>query len=356
MLYERLDLFQALRDARRQPLQQGGDLLASLLGSSNAKDASAPPTPTPAPDGIDDLIRRMVAPHIVPDTRAQTQSYLNAVDSTTSEQMRRLLHDPTFQALESAWCGAHWLVSNLELDEETLQLHLFDVAREELAADVIAAQGQLAQTGLYRALVDRWRNVPGGEPWALIAGLYEFGGNDADVGLLAALGLIAAQVGCPFIAQGDESLATEPTAAWQALRRSEAAPWLGLAAPRVLLRLPYGQRSDPISAFTFEEMPAAGAPEQEHFLWGNPALAIAMLVGRQGDDLQISDLPAYTYTTSDGERELQACAERYLGEQAGQALLASGLMPLMSHRHRNAVTAMRLQSVADPAQGLPLPG
>jgi type VI secretion system protein ImpC len=33
-------------------------------------------------------------------------------------------------------------------------------------------------------------------------------------------------------------------------------------------------------------------------------------------------------------------------------LLAAGLMPLLSHRHSNAVSVMRLQSVAEPAQAL----
>lgn len=344
-LYTRLDLFQALREARRQPPQKAADLLGALLGGS----AAAPAAPkTAAAGGLDDLIRRVVAPHIVPDTRAETQAYLAAVDAAIAEQMRQLLHEPAFQALESAWRGVQWLVSSLELDE-SLQLHLFDATREELLADVIAAQGQLAGTGLYRALADRWRNVPGGEAWSLLAGLYTFGGSDADVGLLAALGLIAGQAGGPFVARGDEALAVAPTAGWQALRHSEAAPWIGLAAPRVLLRLPYGKATDPVSGFAFEEF--AGAPVHEQFLWGNPALAVALLVGRGGDSQEIGDLPAYTFT-QDGERELQACAERYLGEAAGTALLAAGLMPVMSHRHRNAVTVMRLQSVAEPATAL----
>ena len=65
-------------------------------------------------------------------------------------EMRTLLHDPSFQALESAWQGVQWLTANLELDGP-LQLHLFDVTREELIADIVAAQGTLSQTGLYSA-------------------------------------------------------------------------------------------------------------------------------------------------------------------------------------------------------------
>lgn len=358
-LYERLDLFQALREARSKPPAAAGELLGNLLGKP-AGAAARPPPATPAA-GIEAFIHGIVAPHIVQDDSAQTGAYLAAVDAATAEQMRQLLHEPGFQALEAAWRGVQWLISSLELDEN-LQLHLFDVSRDELLADVVAAQGQLAQAGLHRALVDRWRNVPGGEGWSLLAGMLRFGPGDTDIGLLAALGLIASHVGAPFIADGDPALAGDDKATlagWQALRRSQAAPWIGLAAPRVLLRLPYGKGLDPITAFAFEEF--SGAPAHEAFLWGHPSLAVAQLIGRAftargwdfepGDEHEIGDLPAYT-TTHDGERELQACAESYLGEQAGQLLLQAGLMPLMSHRHRNAATLMRFQSIAEPASAL----
>lgn len=358
-LYERLPLFQALREARGKPPASGADLLGSLLGGTGAAPA-APAATTPAA-GIDAFIRGIVAPHIVADTSAQDKAYRTAVDSATAEQMRALLHAPAFQTVEAAWRGVQWLIASLELDE-TLQLHLFDVGREELLADVVASNGQLAQTGLYKALADRWRNVPGGESWSLLAGLYSFGPGDTDVGLLAALGLIASQAGGPFVAAGDTALASGDSAVlagWNALRGSEAAPWIGLAAPRVLLRLPYGKASDPVSAFAFEEF--TGAPVHEQYLWGPGSLAVALLVGRAftargwdfepGDENQIDDLPAYTYL-HDGEKELQACAEHYLGEQGGNALLAAGLMPVLSHRHRNAVTVMRFQSVAEPAAPL----
>jgi predicted component of type VI protein secretion system len=128
----------------------------------------------------------------------------------------------------------------------------------------------------------------------------------------------------------------------------------------VLLRLPYGRASDPVSAFAFEELPP-GAPTHEHLLWGNPALAVALLIGRAfsgrgwafepGDEREIGDLPAHTFD-NDGERELLPCAEHALGEQRGHALLAAGLMPLMSHRHANAVTVMRVASIAEPPTAL----
>ena len=357
-LYARLELFQGLREARAKPQMAKDDLLDRLLGKS--------PEPTPSPvatplDGLDALIKNIVAPHIVKDTSAQSKAYLTAVDAAIEEQMRTLLHAPGFQSLEAVWRGVHWLISSLELDEN-LQLHLFDVTREEMIADLVGAQGKFNQSGLYRALVDRWRGVPGEQRWSVLIGLIDFGPSNSDIGLLAALGLIASQAGGPLLAGADRTLTGDDAAAltaWYALRRSEAAPWIGLAAPRVLLRLPYGKGSDPIEAFRFEEF--AGPPRHDEFLWGNASLAPALLIGRSftargwdmevGDEREIGDMPAYTFV-QDGERELQACGEHYLTETEIQRLLTSGLIAVASRRDRNAVVVVRFQSVSDPPQPL----
>lgn len=302
-----------------------------------------------------------MAPHIVPDIAPQQAPYLASVEAATAEQMRALLHPPAFQALESAWRGVQWLINRLELDER-LQLHLLDVSRDELLADVVAAQGRIEQTAIHAALADRWRNQPGADGWSALIGLYSFGPSDTDIGLLAALGVLASQAGGPLLAAADPALAGDDPAVlarWQALRRSEVAPWIGLAAPRLLLRLPYGKGCGPINSFAFEEF--GPTPVHQDFLGGNGALACALLIGRAfmasgwtfalADEREIGDLPAYT-CVQDGERGLQACAERYLDETAGEQMLAAGLMPLMSHQHRNAVTVLRFQSIANPLQAI----
>jgi predicted component of type VI protein secretion system len=347
-------VFKALQEQRANPPAQDSELLGRLLGKPN--DPSAAPTAPPL-TGLDALIHNVVAPHVVKDTSAQTKPYVAAVDAALAEQMRALLHDASLQSLEAAWRGVHWLISQLELDEQ-LQLHLYDVAREELVADIVAAGGTPAETGLYHALVDRWRNVPGGQGWSAIVALIHFGPSDADIGLLAALGLIAAQAGGPLLAGADRSLtgAGEGTLdGWNALRGSEVAPWIALAAPRVLLRTPYGKRSDPIEGFPFEEFD--GPPRHDALLWGNGALALALLIGRSftargwdmelGDEREIDDLPAYSFVR-DGETEMQPCAEHFLAESQLEKLLNAGVVPIASRRDRNAVVVIRFQSIAHP--------
>lgn len=344
----------------------GDDLLAGLLGG---RPAAAPASKPKADSGIDALLRNIVAPHIVPDAPPHQALLIASVDQAATAQMRSLLHDPAFQALESAWRGVQWLVNSLELDEN-LQLHLFDATRDEIQADLVAAKGQVEQTALHQALVSRWRGQPGALGWTLMTGLYSFGPGDADIAVLAALGLLASQAGAPLLAAARPEMlgatsfdtpikAWSAPASWQALRQSQAAPWIGLAAPRVLLRLPYGTKRDPVECFAFEEL--GPAPANDEWLWGNGAVAVALLIARAfsargwdfepGDENEIGDLPACT-VDRDGEPDLQACAEFYLGETVGQAMLEAGLMPLLSHRHRNAVTVMRFQSVAEPVGAL----
>lgn len=356
-LYSRLDMFRALREVRAARPADVDDMLGRLLGKPGAPSPAAGAHPL---SGLDAMIRDIVAPHVVKDPSATT-AHVAAVDAALAAQMRALLHDPAFQSLEAVWRGMRWLTSSLELDEN-LQVHLFDVARDELLADIVSAQGKVPQTGFYRAVVDRMRNAAGEGGWSAIVALFHFGPSGADIGLLAALGLVAAQARATLIAGADLALAGGDVAqlgGWQALRRSEAARWIGLAAPRVLLRLPYGKATDPVEAFAFEEF--VGLPAHDEFLWGNAAIAIALLLGRAftargwemepGDEREIGDLPAYTFVR-DGEREMQPCAERFLSEAEADRLIECGIMPVASRRDRNAVVALRFQSVSNPAAPL----
>ena len=65
---------------------------------------------------------------------------------------------------------------------------------------------------------------------------------------------------------------------------------------------------------------------------------------RVGDLRDVEDLPAYVLDR-DGEKHLLPCAEANLSETVGDRLLALGLMPLLSYKHRNAVRVMSFQAV-----------
>jgi type VI secretion system protein ImpC len=402
-LYRRLELFQALRKTRER-LQDAAtfdEAAAEFRGEAQRRVEAPAADPSPGDEAdkdtfsrllggtpkaqsaqtqpassIDALIRGIVAPHIVPDAPPFQAQYVASVDAATGDEMRRVLHDGGFQALESLWRGVHRLVSNLELGE-ALKLYVLDVSKAEALADVRAVGGEIEKSALYRLLVEKESRTAGGEPWSVIAGDYAFGLDGADVGLLACLGAIASHAGGPFLAAakpalaGFDSPASMPDArdwrsagdeafeAWRELRESVIAPCIGLALPRMLLRLPYGKATEPVEAFDFEELGAAR--DHERYLWGNGAYACTLLIGRAflsrgwemepGDELDVEDLPAHTYSEDD-EKRLQPCAETNTSDRAGQALLERGLIPLLSYKNRNAIRVMRLQSIADPPQPL----
>jgi type VI secretion system protein ImpC len=400
-LYQRLELFQSLRRSRARLLNpasfaQAVAELSPAPPQEPAKPESAateddaallerllgktpePPSTRPVADvgtaAINTLLQAVVQPHIV-RTDPRQEAWIEAVDAAIGEQLRAILHQPAFQALEATWRGVRDLVANL--DSDLLRVDLLDVTKQELLADLRTAGGQPRATSLYTLLIDREVQLPDSQPWSLLVGDYAFGATPDDIALLAALGSVAAHAGGPFLAAADPNAlgcasAAEladptqwtplPAAAeqhWQALRQTEVAPWLGLALPRVLLRLPYGQKTEPVEQLEFEEMPLGRDPDA--YLWGNPAFACARLIAAAfaengwdfspGDVLELDDLPAHVYGEAE-ERRMQPGTEVLLGERAMQALLARGIMPLLGHRQRNVVRLARFQSLADPPAAL----
>ena len=352
------------------------DTVERLLGGQAGSSSGPGPESGGAPGGIDALIRSIVEPQIVAEPDAHLALYERALEEAMSEQMRALLHQPCFQALEALWLGVHALVTGLQTDEQ-IQIHLLDATRTELFADISAARDDLSRAGLYRLLVDREVYGPDSNPWSLIVCDFGFSAAAADITLLAGLGGIASRAGGPVLASADpallgcSSLAETPDPAqwavlsnddqarWQALRQNPVAHWIGLALPRVLMRLPYGQGGEPIDSFEFEELTTPF--DNSQFLWGSSAFACAKLIVaafersgwemEPGDLLDVDDLPAFSYKR-DGEAQLLPCAEIAMPERTAETILRRGIMPLLSYRNRNAARLMRFQSIAEPPSAL----
>jgi len=331
----------------------GAHLLAQLLAGA----APAAPAPPGLEAGLDPPVRTIVAPQLRPDTAAATAASQASAEAADTSRLRAVLHAPAFQALEANWRGVHWLVSQLALGDGQLQLVLFDLTQDELLDDLVAAGGRVAQTQVFQALVQRGRDQPGAAGWSALVGLWDFGGSVQHIGLLAALGQLAQQAGAPLLAGADLALAGDDSpalAGWHALRRSEVAPWIGLATPGFLLRQPYGPRSDPVQAFGFQEFDG-GVPQPAQCLWGCAALAPALLLARAysdngwyfkpGDDPQIDGLPAVTWR-QDGEAHLLPVARAALDEAGAQRLQQAGLMPLWAHHQQPSLRLACWQSVA----------
>jgi type VI secretion system ImpC/EvpB family protein len=350
--------------APRTKRESDAGTLERLLGQASPPAAAADPA-----RAVEALMRDAVASHVVPDAGALQDASIAALDAHIGGRLRAILHAPGFRALESAWRGVQWLVSRLELGDG-LELHLLDASRAELEADLGPACTDLAESGLCRALMAR---APAERPgWSLLVGLYDVAPGDFE--LVATLGALAQKMGAPIILGAEATLvgAASPgdladprlwqapgeddAARWQALRESALAPWIGLVAPRILLRLPYGKRTDPVEDLGFEEQP--GEPTHETLPWGSGTLAVALLVGQAfldggWDGLaspghEIEQLPAYTFER-DGVMEMQPCAEAWLDDRAIDALIDQGIVPLVSERHAPAVRLLQLQTMAGTA-------
>ena len=326
--------------------------------------------------GVHQLIQQLIQPYIVPAADPQQGVYLAAVDKALGDQMRAVLHSPSFQELEATWRSLHGFIANLDDDYE-IQIHLLDVTYEELLWQVPTDDQQLQQYGLYCRLTDDSTFALGTAPWSLIIADFTIAARPSDLTLLGALAATAERLRTPLIAAAHSSFLGYPSLVdcpdptewqpledetqkyWQALRRSPAASWVGLVLPRVLLRLPYGEATDEVESFEFEEFTAVR--RHEDYLWGNPAYLCAGLITQAfaeagwsmqlASQLDIDDLPAHIYS-DDGENKLQPCAEVAFGERATEAILQRGLMPLVSWKDRNAIRFVRFQSIADPLSQL----
>jgi type VI secretion system protein ImpC len=102
-----------------------------------------------------------------------------------------------------------------------------------------------------------------------------------------------------------------PALAW---REQNARENLALAHPRVLLRLPYGEQTEPIEEFEFEEFEdLADGPVESDYLWGSAALALGVALAswqeKGGAFGEISDLPLHVYRHRGEVRSLGPVAE-----------------------------------------------
>jgi predicted component of type VI protein secretion system len=274
-------------------------------------------------DPFDQYVKELARAHSAPLAKNVDPS------AALSERMNSMLHHPRFQALESAWRGLDFAIR--QMDDAVARVHIVQFSQDDLAADL--ASDNLRATRLYTLLHSR--------RWTGAIGLHSF--DEADIELLARISLVAADAHVPYIAQGSPGIASG------VFSDIPEASYLGLALPRLLLRLPYGPHTSPIDSFGFDEM--CGAPVHQHYLWGNAALAcLAILARADADDLNLDHLPAHTYK-KDSEWTMTPCAEFFMTETQVLALIDRGLMPLVSYKDRPLVRLAGFRSIT----GKPLP-
>ena len=197
--------------------------------------------------------------------------------------MAALLHHPNFQAVESAWRGVDWFLRRAQKAGNKVEVVLYDITQDEFAAAAFRTGGasdDLAASPLYQLLIEQATQGPKGQPWTLWLGLYRFDLTGPDAQVLGRIAKIARHAAAPFLAGAQATILNpsvtldeDATAAWTALRKLPEAAMLGLALPRFLLRLPYGENTQSTERFSFEEFTKFAG--NQGYLWGNAALAAA---------------------------------------------------------------------------------
>jgi type VI secretion system protein ImpC len=313
------------------------------------------------------LLRDVVREHVVSDMQGQDE-LIAAVDESLSDLMRRLLHHPDFQAMESLWRSLDMLIHRLEIDHE-LEVVLYDINAAEFAAD-LAASTTLEETGLYRWLVEVPSLDASQGPLSVLVSNFVFEHIPPHAELLGRAAKIAACAGAPFIASMDCSFLKKVNPqeihplvkeSWEALRSLPESVYLGLVTPRFMLRWPYGKKTEPIESFQLEEF--TNKSGLAGMLWGNSTLLAGLVLGQNFRDnglagmklgaiLSVADIPFYYFNDEHGDQVALPCTERLVNVRTAQQVTNQGVIPALSIQGRSEVRLGGLHSV----NGAPLAG
>lgn len=261
-----------------------------------------------------------MSPRSVSDIRSQVDQLIALIDDALNRQVNAILHHADFQAMEARWRGLAMVVREASRSPE-VKIKLLNASWRELARSMERAT-DFDQSHLFEIVYNREFGMPGGEPIGLMLGDYAFSPEDIDgvdgITTLSQIGMVAAAAFCPFIAGASPStigledfselarvqdfswLKQEKSRLrWNALRARDDSRFIGLVAPRILLRSPHKpfsrRREDP---FPFRENIGE---DGDTLLWGNPAFAFASVVVRNFiDSGWFADIRGVTQDEIDG--------------------------------------------------------
>lgn len=211
------------------------------------------------------------------------------LDKKIGAQVDEIIHHEDFKALESAWRGLKLLIDRTDF-RENIKIEILSVAKADLLDDFETAP-EVVQSGLYKHIYASGYGQFGGEPVGAMIANYYFEPTAPDMKLLQFVASVGAMAHAPFITAagpgmfGVDNLVDLPAIKelssvyesprfrkWNALRESEDARYIGMTAPRFLLRQPYDPLDNPSESFVYRENVAS---DHENYLWGNTAFLMA---------------------------------------------------------------------------------
>ena len=314
------------------------------------------------------------------DALRSIEAMIAALDAKLTEQVNVIMHHEDFQKLESAWRGLHHLVNNTETDEY-LKIRVINISKKDLGRTLKKFRGTAwDQSPIFKQVYEQEYGQFGGEPYGVLIGDYEFDHGPQDVQLLGDIAQVAAAAHAPFIAAAAPTVmgmdswnelanprdltkifGTPEYAAWRSLRESEDSRYIGLAMPRFLSRLPYGEKTAPVDEFHFEE-DVEGA-DSSKFCWANAAYAMATNITRsfklygwcsniRGIESggAVEGLPAFTFPTDDGGVAMKCPTEIAISDRREAELAKNGFMPLIHKKNSDFAAFIGAQSLQKPQE------
>ncbi len=326
--------------------------------------------------GVEALLAQLIEPGRTVDkvSNALIDEFIAEIDVKLSAQLDAILHHPKVQQLESAWRSLKFLVDRTDF-RENIKIEIMNASKEDLLTD-FEDSPEVPKSGLYKIAYTAEYGQFGGKPYGNIIANYDFGPGPQDIKLLQYVAAVSAMSHAPFIAAagpqffGAESFNELPNlkdlhsifespqyTKWQSFRESEDARYVGLTAPRFLLRLPYGRDTQPIKSFNYEEDVSAS---HDHYLWGNTAFAFASrltdsfakyrwcsnIIGPMGGGT-VEDLPLHQFEAM-GATQTKIPTEVLISERREFELAEEGFMALTMRKGSDNACFFSANSVQKP--------
>src|SRR5205085_4005271 len=322
----------------------------------------------------------LAASTLISDNAIKTiESIIAEIDRKLTEQVNLILHHQDFKSLEGTWRGLHYLVNNTETGEN-LKIRVMNISKKEVAKTLKKFKGTAwDQSPLFKRLYEDEIGMPGGQPDGCLLGDYSIDHSAPDVEMLSGIAQISAASHAPFITAAAPSLLNMDTwqdlpnprdlakifgtpeyAAWKSLRESEDSRYLGLTMPRVLARMPYGAKTNPVDEFAFEE-DTAGA-DHNKYVWTNAAYSMATNITRafklygwcaciRGAESggMVEGLPVHSFPTDDGGVDMKCPTEIGITDRREKELADCGFMPISHWKNTDYAVFVGAQSLQKPA-------
>ncbi|MCH9002519.1 MAG: type VI secretion system contractile sheath large subunit, partial [Planctomycetes bacterium] len=218
--------------------------------------------------------------------------FIAEIDQQISAQVNEVLHNETFQELESAWRSLWYLVDNTEF-RQNIRVEVLNASKNDLLEDFQDCK-DWQKSGLFQTVYRDQYNTFGGNPYGLMVSNYQFDPRNPEVELLSEIARVAAVAKCPFLGGTSPQMFGKREASftglpkmsemyeifeqpqytkWNSFRDSDDSRYMGLCMPRFLLRKPYTVEDGDVKDFTFEE--DVRIENHDRYLWGNASFALA---------------------------------------------------------------------------------